>query len=426
MRFIYHNNGAKVQENCILRLQKSNQMNVRRYIFAIGMVLAALYACNNDDDDGIIAVPPRDEAEQQANEDPLIQEYLKTHFFTLVDNAANPDYQIVQFDTIAGDNSGQTSIWDSGLLETKTLTSNDVDYTLYFLKQNTGVQTERQPTFADSVYVTYRGEVFYDYEDDDADGIPNDGDVDADGNGEPDLIDDSVTKTDSDGDGIADDADIDNNPNSSDSDGDGVIDEKDPVDNNNPDRRVFDSAVTPVWFDLVNIIEGFRESVVDFRGASGFNVPDPNDGTVNYNMDFGNFTVFIPSGLGYFAEPQNGIPQYAPLIFNIQLYGSVESDHDNDGVPSYLEDIDGDRLVFDADDDTDLNGFPDYLDVDDDGDGTRTIDEDLEPDTDLNFDRDGDGDPTNDIGDGDPTNDDTDGDGIPNYLDTDDTASRED
>ena len=41
-------------------------------------------------------------------------------------------------------------------------------------------------------------------------------------------------------------------------------------------------------------------------------------------------------------------------------------------------------------------------------------------------DRDGDGDPTNDIGDGDPTNDDTDGDGIPNYLDVDDSASRND
>ena len=46
--------------------------------------------------------------------------------------------------------------------------------------------------------------------------------------------------------------------------------------------------------------------------------------------------------------------------------------------------------------------------------------------SDLNFDRDGDGDPANDIGDGDPTNDDTDGDGIPNYLDSDDSASRND
>ncbi|MHA7058047.1 FKBP-type peptidyl-prolyl cis-trans isomerase [Aquimarina sp. M1] len=404
-------------------------MNVRRYIFATGIIMTALYACNNDDDDGITAVPPRDEAEQQANEDPLIQDYLKTHFFTLVDNDANPDYQTIHFDTIAGDNSGQTSIWDSGLLETKNITRNDVDYTLYILNQNSGTQGERQPTFADSTYVTYRGELFYDNEDQDGDGIPDEADVDADGDGEADVI-DEVVRTDGDGDGIADDSDADDDgiPGTDsgkvDSDGDGIIDENDPVDNNNPDRRVFDSAVTPVWFDLVQVIEGFREATVEFRGASGFT--ENEDGTVNYGTGFGNFTVFIPSGLGYFSQPQNGIPVYSPLIFSIQLYGSVEADHDNDGVPSYLEDLDGDRLVFDEDDDTDSNGFPNYLDPDDDGDGTLTIDEDLEPDTDLNVDRDGDGDPTNDIGDGDPTNDDTDGDGIPNYLDTDNTASRDD
>ncbi|WP_378176739.1 FKBP-type peptidyl-prolyl cis-trans isomerase [Aquimarina sp. SS2-1] len=392
-------------------------MNVRRYIFAIGVVLAALYACNNDDDDGIIAVPPRDEAEQQVNEDPIIQEYLKTHFFTLVDNPANPDYQTVQFDTIAGDNSDQTSIWDSGLLDTKTVTSADVEYTLYLLKHNIGADGERQPTFADSTFVTYRGELFYDYEDDDGDGIPNDADVDANGDGEPDLIDDSVTKTDSDGDGVADDADLDNNPDSPDSDEDGIIDEKDPVDNNNPNRRVFDSAVTPVWFDLVTIIEGFRESIVDFKGASGF--VENMDGTVNYNMDFGNFTVFIPSGLGYFAEPVSGIPQYAPLIFNVQLYNSVESDHDNDGIPSHLEDLDGDRLVFDADDDTDANGFPNYLDPDDDGDRTLTEDE-VTPVGDEN----GNGIIEPDLGE--IIFYDDDGDGTPNHLDPDDSDPKND
>ncbi|WP_299899051.1 hypothetical protein [uncultured Aquimarina sp.] len=399
-------------------------MSIKRYILAIGVVMAALYACNNDDDDGIIAVPPRDEAEQEADEAPIIEDYLKTHFFRFVDNEFNPDYQVIQFDTIAGANSAETSIWDSGLLQTKTVTRNDVDYTLYIMSHNAGNAEQRQTRFADSTFVTYRGEVFYDYEDDDGDGIPNDGDVDADGDGEPDMVDETETKTDSDGDGIADDSDVDNNPGEPDSDGDGVIDVNDPVDNNNPNRRVFDSAVNPLWFDLVSVVDGFREAITDFKGASGFT--ENNDGTVSYGMDFGNFTVIMPSGLAYFAEPQNGIPQYAPLIFHVQLYGSVEADHDNDGVPSYLEDLDGDRLVFDTDDDTDSNGFPNYLDPDDDGDGTLTIDEDLEPDTDLTVDRDGDGDPTNDIGDGDPTNDDTDGDGIPNYLDTDDTASRED
>ena len=100
------------------------------------------------------------------------------------------------------------------------------------------------------------------------------------------------------------------------------------------------------------------------------------------------------------------------------------NDHDFDNVPSHLEDLDGDYDL--TDDNSDDDSFADFVDSDDDNDGTLTIDEDLEPDTDLTVDRDGDGDPTNDIGDGDPTNDDTDGDGIPNYLDPDDTASRDD
>ncbi|AXT53461.1 hypothetical protein D1818_22510 [Aquimarina sp. BL5] len=382
MRFISNNSSAKVQENCILRLQKSNQMKVRRYIFAIGVVISALYACNNDDDDdGFVSIPPRDFTEQQEDEEPIIQSYLKTHFFTLVDNSANPDYQIIQFDTIAGDNSSQTSIWDSGLLESKTVTLNDIDYTLYFLKRNNGATSERKPTFADSAFVTYRGEIFYDNVDQDGDGIPDNADVDADGDNEPDNISDSETKTDSDGDGIADDADVDNNPDEPDSDGDGIIDEKDQVDNNNPNRKVFDSAITPVWFDLNSVVPGFREGTIEVSGASGF-MENPDNGTVDYNMDFGDFTVFMPSGLAYFNEIQTGIPQYSPLIFSIQLYGMNQTDHDSDGIPSYLED--------------------------------------LEADSDLNVDRDGDGDSTNDIGDRNLSNDDTDGSVVPNFFDIDD------
>ena len=72
-------------------------MNVRRYIFAVMIVMVALYACNNDDDDGFEIIPPRDAAEQQANEDPLIQEYLQTHFFDFIDNPANSNFQITVF-----------------------------------------------------------------------------------------------------------------------------------------------------------------------------------------------------------------------------------------------------------------------------------------------------------------------------------------
>ncbi|NNC69389.1 MAG: hypothetical protein HKN90_01045 [Flavobacteriaceae bacterium] len=181
----------------------------------------------------------------------------------------------------------------------------------------------------------------------------------------------------------------------------------------------FDNAPNPVWFDLLSVVQGFREVSVEFKGATSFT--ENSDGTFTYN-EFGIGAMFIPSGLAYFNEPPFGIPLYSPLIFKFSMLDVNECDHDGDHVPSYLEDVNGDRAILN--DDTDEDFIPDFTDIDDDGDGTLTKDEDLEPDPDLNVDSNGDGDPTNDIGDGDPTNDDTDGDGIPNYLDPDDSESR--
>ncbi|WP_178984987.1 hypothetical protein [Winogradskyella helgolandensis] len=79
-------------------------------------------------------------------------------------------------------------------------------------------------------------------------------------------------------------------------------------------------------------------------------------------------------------------------------------DDDNDGVPSISEYGPG---GIDDPQDTDEDGIPDYLDIDDDGDNVKTINE-LDQD-----DEDGDDDPlTNPL--------DTDGNGVPNYLDPDD------
>lgn len=183
----------------------------------------------------------------------------------------------------------------------------------------------------------------------------------------------------------------------------------------------FDSSPNPVWFDLVSVVQGFREVAHEFKGATSFT--ENPDGTFTYN-DFGIGAMFIPSGLAYFNEPPFGVLLYSPLVFTFNMYEANESDHDSDHVPSYLEDLDGNGNFSLAGDDTDQDNLADFVDNDDDNDGTLTRDEDLEPDPDPNVDSNGDGIPDNDIGDGDPTNDDTDGDGIPNYLDTDDTASR--
>ncbi len=187
------------------------------------------------------------------------------------------------------------------------------------------------------------------------------------------------------------------------------------------DGEVFDSTANPEEFDLINVIRGWQIVMPEFNVSES--VVNNSDGTVTYS-NYGLGVMFLPSGLGYYVDvPLNsGIPLYASLIFKVEMLETELADHDMDNVPSYIEDYNN-NLFFEED--TDEDTFVDFLDSDDDGDGTLTIDEDLE-DTDLTFDSDGDGDPTNDKnGDGDPTNDDTDGDGIPNYLDTDDSESRD-
>ncbi|PQV49034.1 hypothetical protein CLV33_104242 [Jejuia pallidilutea] len=174
------------------------------------------------------------------------------------------------------------------------------------------------------------------------------------------------------------------------------------------DDEVFDSAVTPVEFDLTSLIPAWRKVLPQFKIAENF--VENSDGTVNY-LNHGTGVMFIPSGLGYFSSTTTGISAYSPLVFKFELLQSTINDHDADGIPSYLEDLNNDGefivnfddLTDETDDDTDGNGIPDYFDNDDDGDGVLTINEDFNND----------GDPTNDIG---PN-------GIPRYLDPEATES---
>ncbi len=356
-------------------------MNVRKYIYAVGLTMIALISCKKDDDeDDPIVIPPRDRAEQQVVDDAKLVDYLKTHFYidVEVNTDSDPDIEYVtrRFDTIAGDNENEVSIMDSGKLVTKEIVRDGVSYKLYVLKIDEGENAVRKPTVVDSTLVTYRGELLYDNKDGDGDGIPDEADADTDDEKGTDT-----GKVDSDNDGIIDEADADTDgvegtdAGKVDSDNDGIIDAKDPVNNNDPDRRVFDSAITPIWLDMIGVVEGFKTAIIDYKGATSF-TENSLDGTVSYSNDFGNYTVFMPSGLGYFNSPPNqDIPRYSCLIFNTQLYTVNQTDHDGDGIPTYLEDLDGDGFVIDADDNTDGDTAVNYLDVDDDNDGTLTKDE---------------------------------------------------
>ena len=123
------------------------------------------------------------------------------------------------------------------------------------------------------------------------------------------------------------------------------------------DGSIFDKSLTPIWFDLTSVVTGFKEGVSEFKpGDFSLN----NDNTVNY-QNYGQGLIFMPSGLGYFAQSSSLIPEYSPLIFKISLFTIKKTDHDGDGILTVDEyDIDNDGVP----DDTDGDGLLDYLDKD--------------------------------------------------------------
>ena len=133
--------------------------------------------------------------------------------------------------------------------------------------------------------------------------------------------------------------------------------------------ETFDKRKFPVWLDLANALEGFREGVSELRTGV---YSENSNGTIEYNS-FGVGIFIFPSGLGYFENTSAGIPEYSPLIFSVKLMTYTDTDHDNDGVLSIFEDIDGDGKPFR--DDTDGDRIWNMYDADDDGDGILTINE---------------------------------------------------
>ena len=248
-----------------------------------------------------------------------------------------------------------------------------------------------------------------------------------------DAYEDGLTPIDTDGDGYPDYRDID-------SDDDGIVDNIESQDasnyiapsGNDNDKNGMDDA----YGGGIDPINSDADSKPDFRDIDSDNdgIPDNVEGqtTAGYIPPSGNDTnndglddAYI-GGLTPVNTDGTDNPDY------------LDDDSDNDSVPDNNEgndfnfdgipdqsftgsDTDGDGLDdgyegsdlndgFDVNDEIDdpANDLPDtdgtedvnYRDLDDDGDGIETPDEDAD-------------------GDGDPTDDDTDGDGTPDYLDPD-------
>ena len=157
--------------------------------------------------------------------------------------------------------------------------------------------------------------------------------------------------------------------------------------------------------NLPRTVTGFNQFAPFLKTGSGFTPND--DGTINWEDDYGMGIVIMPSGLAYFNSPPGSIiGQYKPILFTVEMLQFKEVDNDfylsgnneiasPDGILSKDEDLNGDGNPYN--DDTDGDGQPNMFDPDDDNDGILTL---------YEYDQNEDGIP-----------DDTDGDGIPDYLD---------
>jgi len=263
--------------------------------------------------DGTSAIPLRDFQEQYDTDIVDIEDYLKGHSFTVVNNPGSADDQNVIFTKIPEGDTTTPSVWDSPLLQTWVATYDEVDYTIYYLKLREGggsVNDKPSPTNVDAILTSYSGSYIFHFTDPDT-----------------------------------------------------QVEE----------LRTFEFETVPfpqANLSLEGVIRGWREIFPKFKAGD---IVTSEGEPINYS-NFGAGVMFLPSGMGYYNASQSAIPAYSPLIFSFKLYEVTRLDQDGDGIPSYLEDLNGDgyiKLIEEGTvnpDDTDGDLAPDYLDLDDDGD----------------------------------------------------------
>ena len=135
-------------------------MKLKKFFFLPVFLAVFLVSCDKDDEgSGADPIPPRDRGEQEIDDQAALDAYLDSHFYNYEDFENPPadfDYA-VRIDTINAANADKTPLSQSPLLQSKTFTYEDVDYTIYILKVREGVEGEYQPKFSDSTFVSYTG-----------------------------------------------------------------------------------------------------------------------------------------------------------------------------------------------------------------------------------------------------------------------------
>lgn len=283
-------------------------MNRIKFLLLTIVASVSLFSCKKDDDNTSVA-PPRDRATQYPADLAAIEDYLHTHYLTVTtDTHGNPVPTINAIPT----GGSQTSIWDQ------------TEYPLQFdmIKNDQRFFTDANPYVGDLIDDPVEYKVYY---------IKlREGSGDA-----PSQIDSTFIS----------------------------------YRGLNLSDVQFDYNATPVWLRQEELVSGWRKIMQKFKTGTATENPD-NPGDVIF-ADHGVGVMFIPSGLGYFANPLVNLPAYSPLVFTFNLIGVRYQDTDGDGILSIIEDLNGNGDLYD--DDTDGDGIPDFLDNDDDGDGYLTL-----------------------------------------------------
>lgn len=299
-------------------------MNKFKFYFAV-LFIALSFSCSKDDNSNVTLEPPRDYGEQYKTDIDIIENYLKSYYFEVVNKPGFTEDQDVKFTKIPTGGT-QNPIWWYLNVKTfpkllfKVVKLHNIEYKLYYLVLREGKMDPItgeggvSPCNIDGIFTSYKGA----------------------------YLSQTAATTDVTG-------------------------------------TYFEEVKFPQKnINLNDYIRGWKETFPIFKtGTSKIS----GDGTVSY-YDFGAGVMFLPSGLAFYNLSSSAIPAYSPLIFSFKLYNVERLDHDNDGIPSYLEDLDEDGYIWlnkelpagveNPDDITDNDGIPNAFDVDDDGDNYAT------------------------------------------------------
>ncbi|WP_291117489.1 FKBP-type peptidyl-prolyl cis-trans isomerase [Flavobacterium sp. UBA6135] len=129
-------------------------MNRIKAFLYVMLTVGFFTACNKDDDRK--PEPLRDFAEQYAKDFAEIETYLETHYITVTNNPGFQDDMDVVIEEIP-EGGTQTPIKDHPDLKFRMVTSNGVEYKVYYLKLREGIAENPSPTNVDAVLASYKG-----------------------------------------------------------------------------------------------------------------------------------------------------------------------------------------------------------------------------------------------------------------------------